>query len=98
MTSIPILPDNAHIMGNFLCRQELPSNYMADFSLMGFVVESVDAALTLLEKEGFKLHRHDPTAEVAISSYSDIVTIRNLLLAQGITCSYRDIAETIYQA
>lgn len=95
---IPILPDNSTEMENYLCRQELPCKYMEDFSLLGFVAESFEAALVLLAEKGFEVHRHDSGAKIDISSPSEIVVIHDLLSTHGINFSYRDIAETIYQA
>lgn len=98
MMRIPILPDNPAEMENYLCGQELPCKYMEDFSLLGFVAESFEAALVLLAEKGFEVHRQDSGAKIDISSPTEIVVIHDLLTAHGIGCSYRDIAETIYQA
>lgn len=98
MARIPILPDNQQELEKYLGKQHLPRNYMEDFSILGFVAEKFEAALTLLAANGFEMQIHNIGAEIDITSSSEILTIRDLLLAHDINCSYRDIAETIYQA
>jgi len=98
MARIPILADDQVEMGKYLCQQKLPKNYMEDFTLLGFVADRIEDALALLAVKGFNVHRHNSGAEITIAFSTEIVAIRDLLTAHGIHCSYRDIAETIYQA
>ncbi|MDJ0624377.1 MAG: hypothetical protein QNJ17_15540 [Desulfocapsaceae bacterium] len=82
----------------YLNQQKLPCNYMEDFSILGFVTQRYEAALVLLAAKGYEVHIHNSGAEIGISSSAEVLTIHNLLSAHGIHTSYRDIAETIYQA
>lgn len=98
MARLPILPDNDEELASYLFDRQLPSNYMADFSIMGFVVDSVEQALPLLVAQGFTLHQSPTAAEIQINSLSDVPRIHDLLLEHNIEASFRDVAETIYQA
>jgi len=98
MARIPILADDHVEMGKYLCQQKLPSNYMEDFTVLGFVSDRIEDALTLLTAKGFDVHKNSSGAEITVALSTEIVAIRDLLTAHGINCSYRDIAETIYQA
>ncbi len=55
MAIIALLPGDTKSREIYLGNKELPQNYMGDFTLMGFVVDSYQEALTLLTSAGYQL-------------------------------------------
>ncbi len=52
MFKIALLPNDVKTRGIYLGSRKLPSNYMADFSLMGFVVDRYEDALDVINMFG----------------------------------------------
>jgi hypothetical protein len=98
MGKIALVPYDIKSRGTYLSTQNLPVDYMSDFSLMGFVVERYHDALSMLESAGYRLDRHDNGAEIHFQDYKNLIHIKELFLANNLSCSFSDIADTLYQA
>lgn len=98
MTKIAILPTDSSYRAEYLGNQQLPVNYMSDFSLMGFVVDRYSEALALLSSSGYHLDRLKIGAEILIQAPGNLTEIRNLLITNSIQCEYTDIVDSLYQA
>ena len=98
MGKIAILPCDINSRGKYLGNRELPNNYMGDFTLMGFVVDRYQEALTLLTKFSYRLDEQEGGTDICIDSPLDLQEIKALLTANNIRCDFSDIADTLYQA
>jgi len=98
MTKIAILPIDSVCRAEYINNQQLPFNYMSDFSLMGFVVDRYNDALALLTSSGYSLERLKFGAEIFIQTPRNLPEIRNLLIKNSIQCEFTDIVDSLYQA
>ena len=98
MGKIALLPNDIRSRGIYLGNKKLPDNYMADFTLMGFVVDLYQEALTLLTLEGYQLEEQMGGADICIDNVMHLQEIKALLIANNIRCDFSDIADTFYQA
>jgi hypothetical protein len=87
-----------HSRGKYLGSRKLPTNYMADFTLMGFVVDRYQEARALLISAGFRVDEQEGGSDISISSSGHLLKIKALLTAHDIRCDFSDIADTLYQA
>lgn len=98
MGKITLIADDLNSRAAYLASCPLPDNYMADFTLLGLLVNDYRQSLHLLHAAGFSLIPHGSATEVVIEAPAHIGRIRNLLAAEGITSELSDIADSIYQA
>lgn len=98
MTIIPLLPSDSKSREIYLNSRTLPVNYMADFSLMGFIVDSYPEACKLLQSKGYRVTRHQHGSELTIEGPAQITEISCILSSKNINCTFSDIADTLYQA
>lgn len=98
MTKIALLPPDICSRGTYLDSRRLPTNYMEDFTLLGFVVDRYQPALEILRSAGFVLEEQSGGADISVDSFSLLPEIADLLAANGIRCDLSDIADTLYQA
>lgn len=98
MGKVALLPCDTNSRGKYLDSRELPNNYMADFTLMGFVVDRYQEALTVLTKSRYQLDEQEGGTDISIRTPLDLLEIKALLTANNISCDFSDIADTIYQA
>ena len=98
MGKIALLPCDIESRGKFLGNRELPDNYMGDFTLMGFVVDRYQEALTLLTAAGYYLDEQQGGADIYVDTPLQLPEIQTLLAANNIMCDFSDIADTLYQA
>jgi hypothetical protein len=98
MAIFPVLPADIKSREIYLSNRTLPVNYMEDFSLMGFVVDSYKEACALLLAAGYRLSQHQYGTDLFIEGPANIVEISTLLLSNNINCTFSDIADTLYQA
>lgn len=98
MPQIALLPCNIMNRGAYLESRELPTKYMEDYSLMGFVVDRYQQALHVLSSAGYKIEEQTFGADITVNSPGLIPEIRDLLATHDIRCDISDIADTIYQA
>ena len=96
MPSLPIIPsdlsDAIHLPD---C--SLPTFYMEDFTVLGLRVGNLDAAVRLLEKNGFRILKSPDCPEVSIKKSDELPHIIQLLKANDISCETADIVEQVYQ-
>jgi hypothetical protein len=76
---------------------ELPVFYMADYSVLGLLVGSLDRASQFLEDKDYTVHKKSDYFEVAIDRADQMSKIVNLLNQNGIDCSIADIVDQLYQ-
>jgi len=98
MGKIALLPSDTHSRGKYLERRKLPDNYMGDFSLMGFIVDRYQEALTLLRNFKYQLDVHKGGTDIYIDTPQDLQNIKTLLIANNIRCDFSDIADSLYQS
>jgi len=98
MGTIALLPCDSKSRANYLGTRELPTNYMGDFTLMGFVVDRYQDACTLLVSAGYQLNRQEGGMDINIETPLHLPEIQALLTANDIRCDWLDIADTLYQA
>lgn len=98
MTRLPLLPRSQRSREIFLQAQELPDNYMGDFTLMGMVVSEYVRAVATLEGAGFRLSEQPGGAAIDIHSAKHLQHAVALLQTESIDCTLTDIADSIYQA
>ncbi len=100
MGNIALLPSDIESKGKYLGNKELPTNYMGDFTLMGFVVDEKNyrEALTLLSSAGYLLVEVEGGTDISVNSSMHLAEIRVLLAANDIRVELSDIADTFYQA
>lgn len=98
MGKIALLPCDVNSRAKYLANRTLPTNYMEDFTLMGFVVDRYTEALTLLTQHSYQLEKQRGGADIFIHRAADLQKIRALLNANDISCDFSDIADSIYQA
>lgn len=77
---------------------QIPVNYMSDFTIMGFIVDRFEDALTLLHTAGYHIDIHKTGADIIIENSNDLPGIQALFSQNEIHCDYSDIADTIYQS
>ncbi len=96
MVVLPILDKNSNqraCLGN----KNLPADYMADYSVMGLVVDRLDAALRLLEEKKFDVRQNGEGFEITLDSAGRIAEIAGLLQHNSIDTAMADIADQVYQ-
>lgn len=98
MGTIALLPCDIKSRAKYLGNRELPSNYMGDFSLMGFVVDRYQDACSLLATAGYRLDEQEGGTDIRIDDPLHLPKIKALLTANNIRCNWSDIADTLYQA
>lgn len=98
MGKIALLPCDYHSRATYLGSRELPDNYMADFTLMGFVVGHYSKAVALLTTAGYSLEEQQGGTDIRIDTPRKLQEIKALLTTNNIRCDLSDIADTLYQA
>ncbi|MEE4241884.1 MAG: hypothetical protein V2I36_10475 [Desulfopila sp.] len=98
MITIAIFPIDSSCRAEYLENFQIPLNYMSDFSLMGFVVDRYNDAITLLTSSGYPITKLPSGAEIVLQHSGDLLEIQNLLLKNRIQCHYSDIVDSLYQA
>lgn len=98
MGKIALLPCDIQSKGKYLEKRKLPDNYMEDFSLMGFVVDRYQEALSILTNYSYQLDVHKAGTEIHINTPQDLQKIEKLLKANNVRCDFSDIADSLYQA
>lgn len=98
MAKIAILPDDMNSRCKYLDNTMLPSNYMEDFTLLGFIVDRYPEALTILANDSYQLVEHKGGADIYIDTPQDLQKIKALLTANSVRCEFSDIADSLYQA
>lgn len=98
MGIIALVPCDMHSRGKYLDSRKLPENYMADFTLMGFVVDRYQEARTILTSAGYRLEEQEGGSDIRIICPGHLLEIKALLITHDIKCDFSDVADTLYQA
>ena len=96
MGVLPILQKNCNqraCLGN----NNLPANYMSDYSVMGLVVDRIDAALGILKEKKFQVRQSGDGFEITIDGAGRMSEITGLLQQNSIDYALADIADQVYQ-
>ena len=80
-------------MGN----QNLPANYMEDYSVIGLVVSRLEAVLRVLKEEKFDVRKNGDCFEIAFNGGGRISELVNLLRQNQIDYTLADVADQVYQ-
>jgi hypothetical protein len=98
MIKLALVGNDCAGRARYLSRKTLPANYMADFTILGFVVDQYPAACSLLTRAGYDLIDLDGGADITVGSRQEIGAIRSLLTSHQIHCEFADVVDTLYQA
>ncbi len=98
MGTIALVPCDCRSRALYLGNRELPANYMADFTVLGFVVDHYRQSITLLRSAGYTVEELQGGADIRIDTPRTLQQINGLLRANHISCDFADIADTLYQA
>jgi len=96
MGTLPILQKN-HNPQTCLKNMQLPANYMSDYSVMGLVVDRLDAALGILKEKKFEVKKNSDGFKITIDGAGRMSEIAKLLHQNGIDCTLGDIVDQVYQ-
>ncbi|MGB5747989.1 MAG: hypothetical protein WBM69_13465 [Desulfobacterales bacterium] len=77
--------------------QNLPANYMSDYSVLGLVVDRLDTALQLLKEKKFKVQEKADGFKIAIDGVGRMTDVFTLLNQNGIEYTLADIVDQVYQ-
>jgi hypothetical protein len=96
MPRLPIIQRN---LDTTICLPDssLPAFYMEDFTILGFRVRNLDAALRVLEKNGISILKGPEYSELSVEQRDQIPHIIQLLNANDISCVMADIVDQVYQ-
>ena len=96
MGSLPII-EKSQKRRACLENKNLPANYMADFTVLGLVVNRLGAALQILEENKFEIHKDTDGYHISIEGAARIHEAADLLGQNGIDCAVADIVDQVYQ-
>jgi hypothetical protein len=96
MGVLPLLEKNSK-QRTCLGNNNMPANYMEDYSVMGLVVGSVEAVLRILKGKKFDVRKNGDGFEIAFVGTGRISELVNLLKQNKIDYTMADIADQIYQ-
>lgn len=95
-----ILPRNEdHPARRRYCRfnMPMPDFYMADFSLLGLMVDDYERTLQLFNDKRLPLKWTDAGAAYPFNHSDQLRDLVQMLRSSGIDCGLSDIADQIYQ-
>lgn len=75
----------------------MPDFYMADFSLLGLMVDDYDRTLSLIRTRSLPLKKTSAGVEFPFKHSDQLQTLVCFLQSSGINCGISDIADQIYQ-
>lgn len=75
----------------------LPVYYMSDFSVLGFLVASLDEALQIAEANHFAVTRQPGGFDLVIERADQIQQLVDLFDQNGVDCTIADIIDQVYQ-
>ena len=77
--------------------ENLPLNYMADYSVLGLRVSRLSTAVDLLKSHGYTLIDTGGGTDVVIDRFGGLAQILHLLRQHRIDTGLSDIADQLYQ-
>jgi hypothetical protein len=98
MVSIALVEGTCEARAKYLESRELPSFYMADFSILGITVTDYPAAQGLLRQCGYTVIARPGGGELKLQHVSLLPMLLERLAGHGIGAILSDVADTIYQA
>jgi len=96
MGTLPILQKNHH-QRTWPGNKNLPANYMSDYSVMGLVVDRLDAALGILKEKKFEVKKNSDGFKITIDGAGRMSEIAKLLHQNNIDYTLGDIVDQVYQ-
>jgi hypothetical protein len=96
MGALPILQKNHH-QRTCLGNNNLPANYMSDYSVLGLVVDRLDSALRVLKEKKFEVKKKSDGFKITIDGAGRMADIVKLLHQNGIDYTLSDIVDQLYQ-
>ncbi|MEJ2282041.1 MAG: hypothetical protein P8X85_00445 [Desulfobacterales bacterium] len=96
MGSLPIIEKSLKRRA-CLKNKNLPANYMADYTVLGLVVDRLEAALRILQEKNFAIHKDTDGYHISIEGAARIHEAADLLGQNGIDCAVADIVDQVYQ-
>ena len=105
MPRIPILAKSGEESGNdrTQCRKNaalarpLPAFYMADYSVLGLLVDRLEEAVRVLQEAGYAVVNENGDFEVVLDHAGHIELTLQLLTANDIASEFADVVSGIYQ-
>ena len=105
MGKIPILSkdrgkspkDPEQPMACYPLNRPLPTFYMADYSVLGLLVDKLEETVRVLREHHFPVGDETGDLEVTISHPGQLREIIRLLEEKGIDCQVNDVVSGIYQ-
>jgi hypothetical protein len=94
MGALPILQKNQYqrtCPGN----KNLPANYMSDYSVLGLVVDRLNAALRILKEKKFEVKKKSDGFKITIDGAGRMSEIVKLLHQNGIDFTLGDIVDQV---
>ena len=96
MGALPILQKN-HDQRTWLGNKNLPANYMSDYSVLGLVVDRLDAPLGILKEKKFEVKKDSDGFRITIDGAGRMSEIVRLLHQNSIDYALGDIVDQVYQ-
>ena len=96
MGFLPLIDKNSK-QRSCLGNQNLPANYMEDYSVIALVVSRLEAVLRILKDKKFDVRQNANGFEIAFDGAGQITELVKLLQQNRIDCTLADIADQVYQ-
>ena len=96
MIALPIVAKNQKLRA-CLKNRNLPANYMSDFTVLGFVVDRLEAALGILAQHNFEVLRNRDGFQINLEGVGRLPEIADVLYREGIDFALADIVDQVYQ-
>jgi hypothetical protein len=105
MPKIPILAKGSEKSGkdrtqcttNAALARPLPAFYMADYSVLGFLVDRLEEAIRVLQGARYAVVNENGDFEVVVDHAGHIEVILQLLTANAVASEFADVVSGIYQ-
>jgi hypothetical protein len=105
MGRMPILAQNRDCSGGdqqrrrgcYRIARPLPVFYMADYSVLGLLVDKLEEAVRVLGENKFSVSEENNDIEVSIDHPTQLQGIVQLLTENGVGCELADVVSGIYQ-
>jgi len=96
MVVLPILQKNNQQQP---CQEthRLPLNYMSDYSVLGLVVDRLDAALRILKEKEFEVQERKDGWRIGVDGAGRLSEITDLFQRNDIDYTLSDVVEEVYQ-
>lgn len=96
MGVLPILQKNQK-QWNCLGIENLPTNYMSDYSVLGLMVDRLDTVLQLLMDKKYEVQKKADGFEITIDGAGRMSEIVSLFQQNSIDYAVADLVDQVYQ-